>query len=136
MLCGSKGFPNSFEICCGKQNDRKTPLGQFVVNIMLSPITNKNCHVVFFDNSFTSYQLMSDLANKGIRACGTVRENRTGYCRLRTSKDIQKQLRGTYDYRSGGTVMCIKGNDNRAVTVAFNYNGVTPLHKAERRVKN
>ena len=136
MLCGSTGFPYNFEIYCGKQSDRKTPLGQYVVDKMLTPITNKNCHVVFFDNFFTSYQLMSDLASKGIRACGTVRENRIGHCPLRSSKEIQKQPRGTFDYRSDGTVICMKWNDNRAVTVASNYYGVTPLHKAERRVKN
>jgi len=136
MLCGSTGFPYNFEIYCGKQNDRKSSLGQYVVNKMLSPVTNRNSHVVFFDSFFTSYQLLSDLAEKGIRACGTIRENRTGHCPLKPNKEIQKQPRGTYEYLSDGTVLCVKWNDNCAVTVASNYYGVTPLHKAERRVKN
>lgn len=136
MLCGSTGFPDNFEIYCGKRNDRKGPLGSYIVNKMLSPVTNQNSHVVFFDNFFTNYQLVSDLSKQGIRACGIIRENRSGHCPLIINKEMQKKPRGTYDYRSDGTVLCVKWNDNCAVTVASNYYGVTPLHKAARRVKN
>ena len=121
MFCRLTCFPYNFDIYCEKHNDRKTPLGQDVVNKMLSPVTNKNCNVAIFDNYFTSYQVMSDIANIGIRACGTVRENRSDQCSLGSNKEIQKQSRGTYDYRSDGTVMCIKWNDNRVVAVASNY---------------
>ena len=84
MLCGSTNFPKDFEIYFGKQNDRKNPLGQYVVKKMLPSVTNQNTHVVFFDNFFTNYHLLSDLAKQGTRACETIRENCTGHCLLKS----------------------------------------------------
>ena len=136
MLCGNTGFPYNFSIYCGKDAERTGPLGAHVVNKMLSPVKDVSNHVVFFDNFFTSHQLISDLKGKGIRACGTVRDNRTGKCPLLSKKEIQKKARGTYDFRSDGEVLCVRWNDNCAVTVASNYFTVNPLHKAERRVRN
>lgn len=111
-------------------------MGSYVVNKMLTAVTEVDNHVVFFDNYFTSYQLMSELSGRNIRVCGTVRENRTNHCRpLKPKKVIEKEDRGSFDYRSDGKVLCVKWNDNRAVTVASNYYGVEPLHKTERYVK-
>ena len=45
------------------------------------------------------------------------------------SERIQKKDRGFYDYRSDGTVLCLKWNDNNAVTFASNYYGIVPVHK-------
>ena len=135
MLCGSTGYPYNFEIYTGKEANRKEPLGEYVVNKMLTAVSDVECHVLFFDNFFTSHRLIANLATKGIRACGTVRENRTDRCPLKPSKLIQKEERGSYDYRCDGNVLCVKWNDNRPVTIASNYYGVTPLHKAERYVK-
>ena len=110
-------------------------MGSYVVNKMLTAVTEVDNHVVFFDNYFTSYQLMSELSGRNIRVCGTVRENRTNHCPLKPKKVIEKEDRGSFDYRSDGKVLCVKWNDNRAVTVASNYFGVEPLHKTERYVK-
>ena len=96
---------------------------------------NKKQHVVFFDNFFTSYELMKNLANQDIRACGTVRENRTGRWPLPSNKEWKKKPRGSYDFRSDGTVLCVKRHDNCVVSVASNYYGVNPIQTVERRVK-
>jgi hypothetical protein len=133
MLCSANGFPYNFEIYCGKDENRKNPLGSHVINTMLEPVVNTNCHVVFFDNFFTSHKLLTDLTEKNIRACGTVRENRTGHCPLVSNKEIQKKDRGSYDFRSDGTVLCVKWHDNCAVTVASNYYGVTPIQKNRKK---
>jgi len=135
MMCSSNGYPYNFEIYCGKDPNRTTPLGSHVVNTMLQPITSNENHVVFFDNFFTSHRLLVELADRNIRACGTVRDNRTSKCPLMTNKAIQKKERGFYDYRSDGTVLCLKWNDNNAVSFASNYYGIVPVHNAERRVK-
>ena len=82
MLCSARGCPYNFEIYCGKDDTRKTPLGTHVVNTMLEPISHVDSHVVFFDNFFTSHNLLSELAEKNIHACGTIREGRTGRCPL------------------------------------------------------
>ena len=49
---------------------------------MLIPVTNNASYVVFFDNFFINYQLLSEISKQGIRACGTIKENRTGHCPL------------------------------------------------------
>ena len=53
-----------------------------------------------------------------------------------SKKDCQKKPRGTFDFRSDSSVVCVKWNDNCPVTVASNYCGVNPIQKVERRVKN
>ena len=136
MLCSSDGFPYNFEIYCGKDSSRTSPLGSHVVKKMLGPVPNKSQHIVFFDNFFTSHTLLTDLAAENVRACGTIRDNRTGRCPLMSKKDCQKKPRGTFNFRSDGSVVCVKWNDNCPVTVASNYCGVNPIQKVERRVKN
>lgn len=135
MLCGNTGFPYNFSIYCGKDAERTGPLGAHVVTKMLEPITDVTSHVVFMDNFFTNHQLITELTNKNIRACGTVRDNRTNHCPLLSKKEIQKKPRGAYDYRSDGKVMYVRWHDNTAVTVASNFYGIDPLHTANRRVK-
>ena len=136
MLCSSDGFPYNFDIYCGKESRREGPLGSHVVNTLLAPVSNKNQHIVFFDNFFTSYDLLKKLAADNIRACGTVRENRIGRCPLPLNKVWKKKPRGSYYYRSEGNVICVKWQDNCVVTDASNYYGVNPIQVTERYVKN
>ena len=58
-------------------------------------------HDLYFDNFFTSHQLLKDLAEKSVRATGTIRENRTGCAaKLMTStKKMKKTERDTFEYR-------------------------------------
>ena len=136
MLCSNDRFPYNFEIYSGKDSSRTSPLGSDVVRIMLILVSKKSQHVVFFGNFLTSHALLAQLAAKSMRACGTIRENRTGHCPLMTKKECQKQSEGTFAFRSDGSVVCVKWNDNCPVTVASNYYGVHPIQKVERRVKN
>ena len=53
-----------------------------------------------------------------------------------SKKDCKKQPRGTFNFRSDGSVVCVKWNDNCPVTVASNYYDVYSIQKVERRVKN
>ena len=75
MLCGSNGFPYNFEIYCGKDETRKIPLRSHVINTMIEPVVNTNCHILFFDNFFTSHKILTDLTERNIRACGSERES-------------------------------------------------------------
>ena len=104
----ARGYPYNFEIYCGKDDTRKTPLGTHVVNTMLEPISHVDSHVVFFDNFFTSHNLLSELAEKNIRACGTIREGRTGRCPLESANSTEKKSWGSYDSKSYGTVLCVR----------------------------
>ncbi|XP_066955141.1 piggyBac transposable element-derived protein 2-like [Macrobrachium rosenbergii] len=93
MMCSADGYPYNFSIYCGKDENRKLPLGSQVVMDMLQPVVNKDSHVIFFDNFFTSYALMVDLTKQDFRARGTIRENRTEKCHLLPKKEIEKKER-------------------------------------------
>jgi len=76
MVCIHTGYPYKMEIYAGKQVNEAVPLGTRVVNNLLSIVTIHLQVEIFFDNFFTSYDLMKDLANRNIKATGTIREPR------------------------------------------------------------
>ena len=94
-------------------------------------------HDIYFDNFFTSHQLLKDLAEKSVRATGTIQENWTGgAAKLMTStKKMKKTERGTFEYRCDGDVFVCKWNDNSIVHVARNRQTHQPVRDAKRRSK-
>ena len=98
MLCSSDRYPYNFKIYCGKDESRANPLGTHVVKKMSRPVTNPSQHVVFFDNFFTCHALLTNLAGENVRACGTIRDNKTTYCPLISKEDSKKQPRRTFDF--------------------------------------
>ena len=58
---------------------------------LLSFVEKPACHCVYIDNFFTSYLLLRDLHEKGFKALGTIRKNRTMKCPLRPSKYVEKK---------------------------------------------
>ena len=99
MMCSSNGYiPIILKFTVARTQIEPHPrLGSHVVNTIHQPITGNENHVVFFNNFFTSHRLLVELAGRNIRACGTVRENRTSKCPLMTNKVIQKKEQGFYD---------------------------------------
>jgi hypothetical protein len=89
-------------------------------------------HKIFFDNFFTSYDLLKGLKDKGIGATGTVRDNRTRNCPLNDIKTFKKEIRGSHDYRNDGTVEFVRWNDNSVVTIGSNYLSHSRLGKAKQ----
>lgn len=89
---------------------------------------------LFFDNFFTSIPLIDELRKRGLKATGTVRENRISKCPLPPNKEIQKSERGTYKYKStrAENIVVCKWNDNSVVTVASNAEKVLPVNKVKR----
>ena len=79
-LCGSDGYPYHMQIYQKKQsNANDQPLGTRVINNMvsiISSISNVFYHQLYFDNFFSSYRLMNELAEKSMRATGTIQGNR------------------------------------------------------------
>ena len=59
-------------------------------------------HSFYFDNFFTSYQLLADLTTRDLKAVGTLGENRTAAAaKARKAKSVMKVSdRSTYDYCS------------------------------------
>ena len=80
-LCESGGYPYPMQIYQRKQSNAiNQTLGTRVINTMVSLIF-RNSDVLYcqlyFDNFLTSDRLMIELAEKSVRATGTIRQNRT-----------------------------------------------------------
>ena len=135
VLATSSGYPVKIEMYSGKGEDTegsKIGLGPGVVLRLLRSVGNPACHTIYFDNFFTSYDLMSMLIEKGFRATGTARDNRLLKCPLPDSKTIDKAKRGTYWSRSDGKILVVKWKDNKAVTVVTNFEHIEPLQQCTR----
>ena len=65
----------------------------------------------------------------GILATATFRMNRLAGCPLMCDKDLKKEGRGSFDYRTDmiSTLRVIKWHDNKAVTVVSTFGGVGAL---------
>jgi hypothetical protein len=87
---------------------------------------------VFFDNFFTSYNLLVSLREQQIKATGTVRENRLRNCPLVDTEAMKREERGVFDVKCDKQVMAVKWHDNQCVTVASNYDSVQPVGTAKR----
>ena len=139
VLASSGGYPYRVELYTGKntgQSDNSQTeslgLGGDVVLRLLDCLQAPQQHEVYFDNFFSSYGLITTLREKGIRATGTVRDNRLKKCPLPDNKTADKANRGEYWCKASDGVLAVKWKDNKAVTVVTNHSGVTPLKKASR----
>ena len=136
-LCGSNGYCFNFDLYCGKETTNKNSdlgVGSRVVLNMLECTEHPQGHTVYFDNYFTSRDLLLHLRSIGYRATGTVRENRTDKCPLQTTKELEKMPRGSYDYAfdTSGEILFVKWNDNKCVSIGTNFDTVEPLALASR----
>ena len=87
---------------------------------------------MFFDNIFTSYDLLVHLKSLNIKATGTVRENRLKRCPLMDTKLMKKTPRETHDSKCDGIVGAVKWHVNQCVAVATNYDSVETIGKVKR----
>ena len=83
------------------------------------------CHVsegyhFFFDNWFTSFELLDMLKEHKIGATGTIRADRCKNAPLSSKKDMEKSGRGTYSQVSDGNHVLTKWYDNSVVSVLSN----------------
>ena len=118
----------------------KTCLSVLGFNDLVDIIISKSditCLKLYFDDFFTSYKLLSELSDKGVRATGTIRETRIANAtkKIINSKDIKKEERGTFNFCSDGKVYVAKWHDNSIVTIASNWENHEPVYKVRRRFK-
>lgn len=138
MMCGSSGYCFAFDTYCGAKNvavgEMKMPLGSKIVLELLNAIAVPSDHTVFFDNFFTSYDLLALLKEMKIRATRTVRNNRTKKCPLTDPKIFQKKERGFYEVKfdKNSQLLFIRWKDNNIVTMATNYDSATPVGTVKR----
>ena len=127
-LCSSSGYMYGFDIYTGKNMAAQYEYGlggDVVLGLIEQVCLPPNAgHKVYFDNYFTSYQLLHHLRQLGYDAVGTVRENRCGKCPVKAVNTLKKEARGAYDYASTNDVLVIRWNDNSVVTIAANFGSV------------
>ena len=78
MSDATNGYMCDFSVYTGATDGREVALGEKVVLSLSDSIMGRH-HKLFFDNYFTSVNLLSTLLNKGTYACGTIRTNRKQY---------------------------------------------------------
>lgn len=142
-LCSAQGYLYDFEIYCGKNHNKiqklsNCALGSRVVMNMLQPVLqrvtlhNRNRLHIYFDNLFTSPDLLIHLKKFGLCATGTVRDNRVNV----KNNVVKKDERGKYDVkndRSGLNFVTVK--DSKPVSILSTGAGVMPLGIVKRRQK-
>jgi hypothetical protein len=130
FLCGKSGLAYDFLIYQGattelsEQSKKVLGHGAGVVAHLCQRIQNPN-HKLFFDNFFTTYNVLEVLAEKKIHAAGTARVVRFAKPPLKSDKEMSKKERGNHDVVSrDGKVVLVKWFDNRSVVLASNFVGV------------
>lgn len=141
VRAGSSGFMYDFYTYAGKdevleENEECAKLSksaQIVAKLCESLPTNAG-HKLFFDNWFSTLDLMLYLQQKGILACGTIRVNRLKKCPLKKTKELQSNGRDSVDYRSdvNSGIIIVKWLHNGPVHLVSNFVGVEPLTAVER----
>lgn len=80
------GFVCEFQIYTGKIDDKSEKnLGERVVKDLSRALIKKNYHI-YFDNYFSSVDLMKSLQDNGILACGTIRKDRARLPKIQKSE--------------------------------------------------
>ena len=75
----SNGYMSNFQVYTGRQgNSVEKGLGTNVVTTLTKPYVNSFRHV-YFDNFFTSTDLLLELERSNLYGCGTMRINRKGF---------------------------------------------------------
>lgn len=137
MLCSSTGYCYQFDTYAGAKNYptvSNIPLGSKVVLDLLTVIKCPSDHIIYFDNYFTSHRLMNVLREKGFRATGTVRDNRTKNCPLKPPKEMKKEERGSFvsQYDEKNRLLFVRWMDNSVVTMCTNHDAVYPTNLVKR----
>ena len=73
----TNSYFSRFQVYTGRQENHEVGLGAHVVKTLTSDLKNKYHHV-YFDNFFTSVQLLEQV-EEGIYSCGAARKDRKGF---------------------------------------------------------
>ena len=110
--CGSKsGYLYQLDMYLGRKSKAEFGLGESVVLSPCKNLKSRYCYV-FFDNFFTSPNLILKLFEDGIYATGTVRSNRKHMPTLKADKQMK---RDEHDWLACDTISTTKWMDNRSV---------------------
>ena len=89
---------------------------------------------IFFDNLFSSVDLVVHLKEIGYDWIGTIRQNRLLECEVMEEKEMKRLRMENVDWRvEKSTEVClVRWYDNKAVTLVSNYVAVEPKDTCRR----
>ncbi|XP_057555950.1 piggyBac transposable element-derived protein 1 isoform X2 [Hippopotamus amphibius kiboko] len=84
-----------------------------------------------FDSFFTSIKLMSALKKKGVRATGTIHENRTEKCPLMSAEHMKKMQKGYFDFQveENDEIILCRWHGDSIVSLCSNAVGIEPVNE-------
>lgn len=135
----SNGYTVDFNVYIGKaagQQVSQYGLAYDVVMKLIEPYLNQGYHL-FFDNFYTSMQLVKDLFTSGTPSAGTIIENRVGFpATLRNGKQWAKKLeRGSMRWDRDGPCLAIQWKDNKVVSMITTIDNANDHGQVNRKAK-
>ena len=95
------GIIYDFEVYTGKQKDNQEfGKGGSLVKRLIGSLPNNVGHKVFFDNLFSSLEVVESLKEDGISSVGTIHANRLQSAQkiLKCKKELEKLVHGAYTF--------------------------------------
>jgi len=112
--------------------------GSFAVFKLIEILDNHLNYKLFFDNWFSSPNLVDDLKKRGFQSISTVQINRVPNCVFSLSiKDFVKSGRGQFEelVNKRNNIVLVRWNDNKPVHLISSYTGSQPVQKISRWIK-
>ena len=140
LLSGIDGLIHTFEIHTGAiqpcPNQRDLKASGNIVLTLLQNVPRFKWHKLYFDNWYTSVDLVKHLHNQGIPCVGTFRTNRLPNCKMTPDAAMKKKGRKTIelwisDY-DDVELRATKWFDNRGVSLLCTYESVSPITHISR----
>ena len=133
----ANGYTYDFDVYAGKNAGQEVSpngLGYDVVMRLVSSLMNQGYHL-YFDNYYTSVQLVQDLFKMEIPACGTASENRRGFPQsMKNGKQWAKgKERGSMRWEREGVYLALQWLDNRPVTMLSTIDSANSFVLVDRK---
>ena len=127
----------STDLYCGKGTnlDKKLGLGGNVVKSFVKLVEYHRPHEFYFDNFFTSVEILNHLSSLNIKATGTARQNRTLKCPFTCDTVFKKEARGFFETYTANKVVLVKRNDTTSVIIGTNFDQIEPIKNTIRYSK-
>lgn len=139
VLSGVSGFSYDFEVFAGAQtNIMPDNLLSLSVSsnmvVKLADTIPRNCNYkIFFDNWFTSLDLLVYLEKESILPLGTARMNRLTGLTMPSEKEFKKMGRGSFCEKLTSIdniqISTVSWYDNKIVTMVSTYVGSQPVRE-------
>ena len=133
----SNGYVSAFQVYTGKEgNSTEHGLGAKVVKSLTANLSGSYRHV-YFDNYFSSVDLLLDLQRSGLYGCGTLRLNRKGF-----PPQLKQPAKKGFKERGESKTCQMKNltvsvwQDNKAVTVISTNSDPTQMKSVTRKHKD